>query len=68
DVAENYWGDKLCRSEYKRSPEESLDRIIKHIRKVLPKMDEKELRALLLASGDFNHSASGHFDQLSSDN
>lgn len=26
---------------------ESLKRIIKHIRKVLPKMDEEELRALL---------------------
>ncbi|WP_026493478.1 AlkZ-related protein [Butyrivibrio sp. XPD2002] len=47
DIAENFWGDKLCRSAYKRSPEESLDRIIKHIRKVLPRMDEEDLRALL---------------------
>ena len=47
DIAEKYWGDKLCRSAYKRDPAESLDRIIKHIRKALPKMDEKELRALL---------------------
>ena len=47
DIAEKYWGDKLCRSAYKRDPAESLDRIIKHIRKALPKMDEEELRALL---------------------
>ncbi|WP_035764715.1 AlkZ-related protein [Butyrivibrio sp. NC2002] len=47
DIAENYRGDKLCRSAYKRSPEESLDRIIKHIRKALPRMDEDELRTLL---------------------
>ena len=32
---------------YKRSPEESLKRIIKHIKKALPKMDEEELKALL---------------------
>ena len=47
DIAENYWGDKLCRSAYKRDPEESLERILKHIRKALPKMDEEELKALL---------------------
>ena len=47
DIAEKYWGEKLCRSAYKRNPEESLDRIIKHIRKVLPKLEEDELRALL---------------------
>ena len=47
DIAENFWGDKLCRSAYKRSPEESLNRIIKHIRKVLPRLDEEELRSLL---------------------
>ena len=47
DIAENFWGDKLCRSAYKRSPEESLNRIIKHIKKTLPKMDEEELRLLL---------------------
>ena len=47
DIAENFWGDKLCRSAYKRSPEESLARIIKHIKKALPKMDEEELRLLL---------------------
>ena len=28
-------------------PEESLNRIIKHIKKALPKMDEEELRMLL---------------------
>ena len=48
DIAENYWGDKLCRSAYKRSPEESLDRLIKHIRKQLPRLDEEELRGLLV--------------------
>ena len=47
DIAENYWGDKLCRSAYKRSPEESLDRLITHIRKQLPRLDEEELRGLL---------------------
>ena len=47
DIAENFWGDKLCRSAYKRSPEESLNRIIKHIKKALPKMDEEKLRLLL---------------------
>ena len=47
DIAENFWGDKLCRSAYKRSPEESLNRIVKHIKKALPKMDEEELRMLL---------------------
>lgn len=49
DIAEKYWGDKLCRSAYKRDPEDSLERVIKHIRKVLPKMDEEDLRALLKA-------------------
>lgn len=47
DIAENYWGDKLCRSAYKRSPEDSLDRLINHIRKQLPRLDEEELRGLL---------------------
>lgn len=47
DIAERFWGDKLCRSAYKRDPEESLERIIKHIRKVLPKMEEDEVRAVL---------------------
>ena len=47
DIAENFWGIKLCRSAYKRSPEESLNRIIRHIRKVLPRLDEEELRSLL---------------------
>jgi hypothetical protein len=47
DIAERFWSDKLCRSAYKRDPEESLKRIIKHIRKVLPKMEEDELRAVL---------------------
>lgn len=47
DIAENYWGDKLCRSAYQRSPEKSLDRIIKHVRKALPRMDEEELKCLL---------------------
>ena len=47
DLAEKYWGDKLCRSAYKRSPEESLNRIIKHVRKALPGMDKDELRMLL---------------------
>jgi hypothetical protein len=47
DIAERFWGDKLCRSAYKREPEESLERIIKHIRKILPKMEEDELRAVL---------------------
>ena len=49
NISERYWGDKLCRSAYKRDPEQSLERIIKHISKVLPKMDEEELRALLKA-------------------
>ena len=47
DIAENYWGDKLCRSAYKRSPEESLDKMIKHIKNALPRMDVGEIRALL---------------------
>lgn len=47
DIAENYWGGKLCRSAYKRSPEESLDRLINYIRKQLPRLDEEELRGLL---------------------
>lgn len=47
DIAENYWGEKLCRSAYTRSPDKSLERIIKHVRKALPRMDEDELRLLL---------------------
>ena len=47
DIAENYWGERLCRSAYKRTPEESLDRLINHIRKQLPRLDEEELRGLL---------------------
>jgi hypothetical protein len=47
DIAEKYWGDKLCRSAYKRSPQESLNRILMHALKALPGLDEDELRALL---------------------
>ena len=47
DIAENYWGEILCRSAYSRSPDKSLERIIKHARKALPRMDEDELRLLL---------------------
>lgn len=47
DIAERYWGDRLCRSAYNREPAGSLERIIKHIRKILPKMDEEDLRALI---------------------
>ena len=47
DIAENYWGDSLCKDAYKRAPEESLARIISHIRKAIPKLDEAELKALL---------------------
>lgn len=47
DIAEKYWGDKLCRSAYKRSPQESLNRILMHVLKALPGLDEDELRALL---------------------
>ncbi len=47
DIAERYWGDRLCRSAYKREPAESLERILKHIRKILPKMDEEDLGALM---------------------
>ena len=47
DIAEKYWGDKLCRSAYKRSPQESLNRIVMHVLKALPGLDEDELRALL---------------------
>ncbi len=47
DIADNYWGEKLCRSAYGRSPQESLDRIIKHVRKAVIPMDEAELAALL---------------------
>ena len=34
-------------SAYKRDPDDYLESIIQHIRKVLPKMGEEELRALL---------------------
>ena len=47
DIAESYWGDKLCRSAYKRSPQESLNRILMHVLKALPGLDEDELRTLL---------------------
>lgn len=47
DLPERFWGRELCRSAYKRSPEESLERILAYVLRALPDMDEKALRALL---------------------
>ena len=47
DIADNYWGKKLCCSAYKREPEESYERIMKQFKKLLPEADENDIKKLL---------------------
>ena len=41
------WGDSFTDVVYKRSPEESYERLMKHFRKILPKADEKQIAQIL---------------------
>ena len=47
DIADNYWGKKLCCSAYKREPEESYERIIKQLKKLLPEAGENDIKKLI---------------------
>ncbi len=47
DIADNYWGKKLCCSAYKREPEESYERIMKQFKKLLPEADENDIKKLI---------------------
>ena len=47
DIADNYWGKKLCCSAYKREPEESYERIMKQFKKLLPGADENDIKKLI---------------------
>jgi hypothetical protein len=47
DIADRFWGEELCRGAYGRSPEESRERIIKHLMKVLPGTDRETIAAFL---------------------
>ena len=40
-------GKKFTDKVYKRSPEESLERIVNHMKKILPDADEASIRKLL---------------------
>ena len=41
------WGGSFTDEVYKRSPEESYERLMKHFRKILPKADEKQIAKVL---------------------
>ena len=41
------WGNSFTDEVYKRSPEESLDRLLKHFKKILPEADENRIVAIL---------------------
>lgn len=47
DIADNYWGKKLCCSAYKREPEESYERIMKQFKKLLPEADENDIKKMI---------------------
>ncbi|MCR5210364.1 MAG: hypothetical protein K6C99_09150 [Lachnospiraceae bacterium] len=47
DLAEKYWGKKLCTSAYKRDPDESLELMIRHLGKILPNVGEEEIGRFL---------------------
>ena len=47
DIADNYWGKKLCCSAYKREPEESYEKIMKQFKKLLPEADENDIKKLI---------------------
>lgn len=40
---ESLFGEKLVRSEYKNAPEDSLEKIMSHMRKLFPEADEKAI-------------------------
>ena len=44
---EKYWGDAFTDQVYKRSPEESYERLLCHFKKILPEADEKALNMML---------------------
>ena len=44
---EKFMGKKFTDKVYKRSPEESLERIVAHFKKILPDADEAQIRKLL---------------------
>ena len=47
DIAEHHWGRKACRGKYKEEPEESYEKLMKHLLKMLPECDEKDIKRLL---------------------
>ena len=44
---EKFFGKKFTDKVYQRSPEESYEKILKHFRKILPGIDDNEIRKLL---------------------
>lgn len=47
DIADNYWGKRLCRGRYKEDPMESYEKLKKHLLKMLPECNEKDIKRLL---------------------
>ena len=46
-IMEDYWGEDLCTSEYRTDPQESFEKIVRHVAGILPDVDEAEIRKLL---------------------
>jgi len=44
---EKFFGKKFTDSVYKRTPEESYDRVVKHLKKILPHASEEAIRKIL---------------------
>ena len=47
DIADDYWGKRACRGKYKEEPEESYNKLIKHLLRMLPECTEKDIKRLL---------------------
>ena len=44
---EKFFGEKFKSAVYRRTPEESCERVVKQLKKILPKAGEEEIRKLL---------------------
>ncbi|MCR4792919.1 MAG: hypothetical protein K5871_09215 [Lachnospiraceae bacterium] len=44
---EHFWGERFTKSVYKRTPEESKERLLKHLRKILPDASPSQIERIL---------------------
>ena len=44
---EQFWGDEFTNEVYKRTPEESLERLVEHLKTILPGIPEEQIRKII---------------------